>query len=257
MRLTDLFRHPVKSVGSEALDAVDLAPGAAMAHDRVYAVTHGKSAFDPAAPAWTTCENFLRVTHIPDLAALTAAYDPDSGLYRLAHPAAGEIAVDLSTESGRAELAAWVAPFAERVRPGPYAVVEVPGVSLSDLPDQAVTLKSRASLRALGEQAGLALDPRRFRGNLWFDASPDQPLAPYEELDWIGRTVAIGDAVRLKIIEPVGRCQATAANPETGKRDVSPLNTLKAVYGHNKFGVLAEVVAGGRIALGDEMRLVD
>lgn len=82
-------------------------------------------------------------------------------------------------------------------------------------------------------------------------------MAPYEELDWIGWTVAIGDAVRLKIVEPVGRCQATAANPETGRRDVSPLNTLKAVYGHNKFGLLAEVVAGGRISVGDAVRLVD
>ncbi|MEO1331366.1 MAG: MOSC domain-containing protein [Pseudomonadota bacterium] len=257
MILTDLYRHPVKSLGSERLEATTLSAGRAAPHDRVFAVTHGASEFDPDKPAWARCENFLRVTHIPALAALEIGYDPETRRFRAAHADAEPIEADLSTEAGRAALADWVAPFAERARPGPYRVVEVPGVSLTDLPDQAVTLKSRASLRALGQVLGAELDPRRFRGNLWIDGAPGEPLAPYEEIDWVGRTLAIGEEVRLKIVEPVGRCQATAANPETGRYDVSPLNALKSRFGHNQFGVLAEVIAGGRIAPGDPARLLD
>ncbi|NNJ67832.1 MAG: MOSC domain-containing protein, partial [Boseongicola sp.] len=55
------------------------------------------------------------------------------------------------------------------------------------------------------------------------------------------------DAV-LQVKEQITRCKATMANPETGQRDVDVLGTLDDL-GHQEFGVYAEVVESGNVAL--------
>ena len=59
---------------------------------------------------------------------------------------------------------------------------------------------------------------------------------------------------RLRVEEPIGRCRATGANPETGQQDADTMGALETGYGHTDFGVFARVVAGGRVALNDEVR---
>jgi hypothetical protein len=41
------------------------------------------------------------------------------------------------------------------------------------------------------------------------------------------------------------------ANPETGARDVDTLMHLRDGWGHQDFGVYAEVIEGGPIVVGD------
>ncbi|KKL12864.1 hypothetical protein LCGC14_2531530, partial [marine sediment metagenome] len=86
----------------------------------------------------------------------------------------------------------------------------------------------------------------RWRGNLWFDG-----LAPWAEADWPGRTFRLGAAL-LRIREPITRCRATTANPETGQSDADTLGALRG-FGHQTFGVYAEVIEGGPIARGDKL----
>nr|WP_302848555.1 MOSC domain-containing protein [Rhodobacter calidifons] len=95
---------------------------------------------------------------------------------------------------------------------------------------------------------GTRLSPHRFRGNIWVAG-----WAPWAELDLIGTEIAIGTA-RLRIEEPIGRCRATGANPETGLQDADTMGALETGYGHTDFGVFARVIAGGRIAVNDEVR---
>lgn len=257
MRVTDLYRHPVKSVGAERMERASLPAGRALPFDRVYAVTHGRTTFDPDAPAWTSCENFLRVANAPALAAVEVTSDPESGRFQARQADGATIDVDLSTDAGRAALAEWVAPFVESLVPGPYAVVSAPERAMTDADIEAVSIMSRASLRALSDRCGADLDPRRFRGNIWVDAdraAGGEPLAPWEELDWVGRELQVG-ATRLRILEPIERCMATAANPETGRRDAYPTRALKQAFGVPEFGVLAEVIEAGEVALGDAVAL--
>ena len=54
----------------------------------------------------------------------------------------------------------------------------------------------------------------------------------------------------LRVTERIGRCKATMANPETGLRDADTLAAL-GTWGHQDFGVYAEVVEVGPIAVGD------
>ena len=73
-------------------------------------------------------------------------------------------------------------------------------------------------------------------------------MAPWEEFDWVGKTLAMGDA-RLEVVERIGRCRATEANPATGHRDANTLTTLEQGWGHTEFGVYARVITGGPISL--------
>ena len=245
--LAEIWRHPVKSLGWERLAAAALAPGACLPGDRVWAVAHGASAFDPAAPGWVACKNFIRVTHAPKLAQVAAALSPE-GRLRLTHPDAALLDIDPETAEGAEALVAWAAPLAEGARPGPYALARA-SQAMTDADAPFIAVLSLSSLRALSQRAGCAPDPRRFRGNLWLDG-----VAPWEESEWPGRTLRIG-AARLRVVEPIWRCRATEANPETGLYDAPMLDALRAATGDTAFGVYAEVVAGGDVAEGDAAAL--
>jgi uncharacterized protein YcbX len=65
----------------------------------------------------------------------------------------------------------------------------------------------------------------------------------------------MGGAV-LRVTRPITRCPATQVNPETAERDADPLTELRLLYGHVELGVHAEVVEGGRFAIGDAIELL-
>ncbi len=246
MHLAAIYRHPVKSLGSESLQHVMLTAGKALPGDRAYAIAHGKTRFDPDIPGWAECGNFLRIANIPALARPAIAYDPDTRLLSLTDE--GVCArYDLSTEEGCTALAAWAGTAAGSIRPGPYFVAEAPGVAMTDAGDQSPSVMSLASLRDLSERVGVSLDPRRFRGNLWIDGDD---LEPWAELEWTGRTLAVG-RVDFVVTEPIERCLATAANPETGNRSDNPLPALKSRSNDPLFGMLADVRKSGTVAVGD------
>ena len=51
--------------------------------------------------------------------------------------------------------------------------------------------------------------------------------------------------------DTIARCDATSADTRTGARDLDMVATLERLYGHHDFGIFAEVVTGGEIAIGD------
>jgi uncharacterized protein YcbX len=107
-----------------------------------------------------------------------------------------------------------------------------------------------ASNRALGEYIGQDLSPLRWRSNFWIEG-----LRPFEEREWIGHEMRLGEAV-LRVEEPKVRCLATTANPATGIRDTDTLKALNAMCGHQDFGVYAKVVKGGTVQVGDRLERI-
>lgn len=245
-RVAQLWRHPVKSLGAERLAGVELAAGAWMPFDRLWALSHGASAFDPVSRDWVEPNAFVRVTHAPRLAQVTARWE--DGRIVLCHPDRPPLTADPETAEGRSAIADWAGPLAAEGRPGPFAVVRA-RQPLSDVDKPWVSVLSLDSLRALGERMGRTLDPRRFRGNLWL-AGPE----PWAEAGWAGRSLEVGGA-RLRVIEPIWRCAATEADPELGARDAPVLRALREATGDTAFGVYAAVEAGGAVAEGDAARL--
>jgi uncharacterized protein YcbX len=116
---------------------------------------------------------------------------------------------------------------------------------------------SDGSLHELARHVGVdRVDGRRFRMLIDLDGAE-----PREEDSWIGRRIALGDAI-LRVTKPDARCAITTQDPDTGVRD---LDTLRAIIGyrglregkHADLGVLADVVQPGRVRLGDEVSLLD
>ena len=89
----------------------------------------------------------------------------------------------------------------------------------------------------------------RFRGNLYVEGWP-----AWHEFELLGSEITIGPNARLKIVKRIVRCAATNVDPDTGIRDLSIPNTLMRSFGHGDCGVYGEVVNGGDIVRGDELR---
>ena len=87
---------------------------------------------------------------------------------------------------------------------------------------------------------------RRFRPNIVV-AGEEQGFV---ENDWVGRTVAIGDEVRVQITGPCSRCVMTTLPQADLPKDAG---ILRAAAQHNQanVGVYAAVVSGGAIRRGD------
>jgi uncharacterized protein YcbX len=243
--VAQIWRHPIKSIGAERIGRADLTKGRTMPNDRVWALTHEKTRFDFDAPEWVSCRSFLRGSIAPLFAAVRARIDGATGRLSLSHPRLPSLTIDPEDADDRARFRDWVAPICPEGVPGPLALARVPGRGMTDSNYPSVSIKSLASLRALSEHIGVALDPRRFRGNIWLDG-----LAPWEEFDWVGHEITVG-GTRMKVVERVVRCNATKNNPETGIRDADTLGALETHYGHKEFGVYCEVIEGGPVAEGD------
>ncbi|MEO0429592.1 MAG: MOSC N-terminal beta barrel domain-containing protein [Pseudomonadota bacterium] len=243
--LAEIWRHPVKGVSAERVAEVALAAGAPFPNDRRWAIAHGGSAFDAAVPEWVPRRNFVVQAHTPQLARTEARYDDAAGQLSLSHPDHGSVTLAPGTVEGDEALTAWIAEIAGERQPGPYRMASLPdGQHLSDMVQNYVSILSLSSLRALGEHLGHPMQVRRFRGNLWLEG-----LGPWQEEEWIGREIAIGD-VRFRVDEPIGRCRATEASPVSGDYDIATVAGLRKTRGHTEFGIYATVIEGGSLAEG-------
>lgn len=244
-----IYRHPVKSLGEEALDTVALESGRHVPWDRVWALVHRASGFDPARAEWKSSRDFVIQSLVPELARIRCAFEEASGLLRLDHPARPPLTVRPGSDDGAAALSDWIVPLIGERLDGPFRLTRLPGQPLTDFPNTHLLICSTASLAALEEMAGQRLEHIRFRANLWLDG-----LDAWQEFALNDREIAIGE-VRLRVIERCTRCNATAASPATGERDVPVPALLRRGLGHMDFGVYAQVAEGGRIATGDPVRL--
>lgn len=243
-RLAQIWRHPIKGIGTETLDRVPLTPARPLPGDRAWALLTGDNV---DTGAWQSCRNFARGCYGPELMAITARSLP-GGRVHLSHPTAGELELDPARD-GEA-LVAWLAPLWPEERPALSSLIAAPEEGMSDAPYACLSIFGRASLGALSEACGTPLDPRRFRGNLMVSG-----LEPWEELDWPGRRLRIGE-VELEVVERITRCRATQVNPETGKEDIQTLQVLRRTWGHIDFGVKAKVLTPGEIAVGDPLEVL-
>ncbi len=246
--VTQLWRHPIKSHGREALETVTLVAGEAMPWDRFWAVQHDQSKHD--GEGWAECMNFMIGTRTPGLAGLWAHLDEDSRSIKLTHEKLGEMTFRPDDYLEASQFLAWIAPLIPENRAQPRRIVSAGTRGMTDSDFPSVSIMNESSHRAVSQKLGRPIEVERWRGNIWFDG-----LAPWEEFDWIGKTVRIGGTV-LKVHERIERCLHTAANPKTGARDADTLGALRDGWDHQDFGVYAEVIEGGEIALGAQVERV-
>ena len=245
-----LRRYPVKGLSPEDLDAVAIEPGRQIAGDRAFAIENGPSGFDPDAPRKLPKTRFLCLMRNARLASLRTSFDETTG--RLVVEADGETALtaDLRDSAGRDEAERWFADFMGEEARGALKVLPAPGThTFSDTSKGVVSIINRASVAAIEDFCGAPVDPLRFRGNVDIEG-----FAPWEELDWVGRTLTIGD-VPFRVIDRTVRCAATEVDPTTAARDLAIPKALMRRLGHADCGVYAEALKPGRIERGAPVRL--
>jgi uncharacterized protein len=247
-----IYRYPVKGLSPEAMERVSLTPGECLPQDRRFAIALGTTAFDPVHPGWLPKTRFVMLMRDERLARLTAGFDAGSGLLSIAQDGRLLLAEPIGEPEGGRRIAAFLEDFLDGTVEGPLRVVAAPGHAFADArkkpnatTDKYVSLINRASIRALEAAIGVAVDPLRFRANLYFDGVP-----AWRELDWLGGEIRVGGA-RLRTVAAITRCAATEVNPQTAERDLAVVATLERRFGHNLMGVYAEVERAGDIAVGD------
>ncbi len=122
-----------------------------------------------------------------------------------------------------------------------------------------LSLLTAATLDALAElQPQSRFDERRFRMNLIVRTD----ARGFVENEWVGRTLAIGAALRVHVALPDPRCVITTLEQDELPRDIGVLRALNA---HNRIpvggsgnmpcaGVYAVIAAPGPVRVGDAVR---
>ena len=241
-----LRRHPIKSHGRQRVHSADLEVGGTFPWDRRWAVAHEKSEADGSA--WAPPAEFSRCAKSPSLMAIEAFFNEASGRILLTHPERPDFAFD--PDGDQDGFLAWVRPLTPDGRAASVRLVRLEGRGMTDTDFPSISLVNLASNDAVGQILGQELSAERWRANIHLSG-----LKAWEEVDWIGRRMRIGEA-ELVVREAIVRCRATEANPQTGDRDAETLVALEALCGCREFGVYAEVVAPGRITVSDPVVLL-
>lgn len=250
-------RYPVKSMAGEEIEDIFVGFSGVMG-DRAYAfVPNGET---KAGFPWHTGRDHetlvLYRPHYchPDASRqpvdVTASFALGPGVNPV-YPSSEAFAVEVTTPGGRT-LAVDGAELATELETQGGKALTLRFSERSFYDCRPVSLLGRASVRALGEEMGMAMDPRRFRANFYADWNDEQP---YREDGLIGRTLQIGERLRIMILERDPRCKMITLHPDTGELDPSILRHVARAH-DGKAGVYAAVLAEGVARKGDPIWLV-
>jgi len=229
-RVGDVTRYPVKSLVGESLDRV-LVEQRGLAGDRLWSVRDP----DGKLGSGKSSRRFRKMAGLLDL---RARYDgdvpvidfPDGRVVRGDDPG---VHAALSRQVGR-----------------PVTLAREQDVPHFD--EGPVHLVTTASLDRVRGSHGHAVDARHLRSNLVVETAG----VGFVEEGWIGRRVRIGTHLVLAVRGAMPRC-VMVTMPQVGlPADRDLLGTLTAVN-DACLGVVADVVAPGQVAVGDEVVLVD
>lgn len=287
--VAELWRFPVKSMGGERLDQVELEDGRVLG-DRAYALIETETGKVVSAKS---------VRLFPDLLNCQATFvePPRPGgempAVRITLPGGSSVTSDsgeadraLSSHFGRKVKLAQTAPEdftvdqyhpdVENADPGGRrdmvtdlrlgsAFFREMGVdspvavgSFFDLfPLSVITTSTLEQLHTLAPDT--RFDPRRFRMN----ATIATDAAGFLENAWIGKHLSVGDVARLRVVMPDPRCVITTLAQTDLPKDI---NVLKTLVEHNRLdvgggtrfpcaGVYAIAEAVGTICVGDSVTI--
>jgi len=240
-----IYRYPVKGLGPEQLQSVELTAGEALPLDRAWAIENGAGRFDPENPIPLPKTNFLMLMRNERLAALETRFDESDNSLTILRNGKQVARGALDTVIGRQIIEQFLAAYMPGDLRGAPHIVSAPGHSFSDVGENVVHIVNLASVRELERLMQRQIDPLRFRANLYVETA-----APWAEFEWVAGGLRVGEA-RLSVTARTDRCAATNVDPKTGARDMAIPAALERAFGHHDFGVYAVVEAGGWVRSGD------
>jgi hypothetical protein len=223
-----IYRYPVKSMASEALDTVEVS-WHGLAGDRRWAFI--REGTERSGFPWLTIrENAAMWLYQPRFAEPA---EPDDSLTFVRTPSGPEMDV--------------VDPaLAEELGSGARLIKQNRGV-FDSMPISIITTQT---VSHVGGLVGTKLDARRFRPNLLIEASPD---SPFQEIEWVGAVLQIG-GLTLRVNKRDKRCVMVNVDPVTTDRNPAVLRAI-ARECEAQLGVYAATVEPGPVSVGDQVIL--
>jgi uncharacterized protein len=223
-RVAALLRYPVKSMGAEALDEVDVS-WHGLAGDRRWAfIRDGQQC---SGFPWLTLRQRGDLNHYRPFFAEPARPDASRTLVR--------------TPTG-AEYDVVDPAFATLLGDGVRVLRQDRG-TFDTMPLSLITTQTIAGLRTL---VGTELDVLRFRPNLLIEAVGGEP---FPEDTWVGRVLRIGE-MRMRVDRRDRRCVVVNIDPVTACPDPAVLRAIARAR-EGCLGVYGSIVEPGHIADGD------
>jgi uncharacterized protein YcbX len=227
MRVTQLWRYPVKSMRGEVLKSTHFGHGG-IPFDRRFALIDDTPE-SKRLGMQTTARQF------PSLLGYAASVadgsvvvqTPDGAVMNVTQPG---VAARLAKDTGLH-----------------FALADDPSGANHDAAD--VLVINEASVLQIASEWGQPVNVLRFRPNVVVAGD-----AAFEEESWLGRKLRVGGAV-LDVVSSCIRCTLTTVDPETLAIDPSFLK-LMAQRHRTCFGVYCAVSEPGDAGLGDECSLL-
>jgi len=263
--ISAINRYPVKSMMGEELNAALVTSGG-LAGDRSFALVDGDGRIGTAkiqrrwAPLFRSRARYLAEPNgsgplpaeitLPDgERVMTDESGIDDRLSELLGFSARLVTTDEKPPDMKLESAPITKPF--DVEPGQTVDFPVPN-GFFDL--GSLHLLTTATLEALrAADPAVRFEPRRFRPN--FVVQTPSEVTGFAENDWPGKTIAIGEDVRIRVMMPTIRCVVTTVAQDDLPSEPAVLRTAAANNSSN-VGVYAMVEQGGIVRRGDEVRIV-
>ena len=270
----ELWRYPVKSMLGERLDEFFAGEGGVVG-DRAWALRDPQSRNILSAKKWPRLLDFQARYQTPPNggAGEVLIRLPDGRATRADDPQASSTISDALGHDVRLERAqAGVKSKAEidtRTIFGDVPVEQIfPQWTAATMPDvfklplgtffdsaivHVLATGTLEHLRGLSPK-GTVIDPRRYRPNIYIETLPE--LSGFVEDAWIGRTLEVGETLRIVAMEPALRCVMTTHRQSELPRDLGVLRTA-AQHHAAKVGVFASIGAPGTVRLGDPVFVAD
>ena len=272
--VASIHRYPVKSMAGERLDVAHVGPGGVIG-DRVMAlrdVETGQIASAKRPGRWgalldcrASNEGGTVVVTLPGGNRLSL----EPGDRSLSQHLGREVVAERFERPGQGEYSAeWpdVEGYVWAGRDDTSYPLNIGGDHSTGFVDLApIHLTTTSALRTLRDaDPSLRVDIRRFRPTFVVDTGD---VEGFPELEWVGRTLAIGSA-RFSVTMPTLRCVMVTAAQGDLPRQVGVLRTLLEINGEDahmhdgergrvaNFGAYTDVAGPGTIAVGDEVHLV-
>ena len=264
--IVSLWRYPVKSMMGEELNATEITKDGLLG-DRAYALVDsldGKVATAKNPRKWPTLFDFraaladaprpgvrlppVRIT-LPE-GAIVNSEQPDVNR-TLSNALKREVTLSASSDQPAAAAEEYwldIEGLDHRDAVTDFGLPE--GTFFDCAFVHLLTTATLDRLRLMYPQGRFEI--RRFRPNIVVETANGEK--EFVENAWIGQIVAIGDAVRLSITGPCGRCVMTTLPQGDLPKDPGILRTA-VQQNHANVGVYASVLQGGKVRRGDSVRL--
>jgi uncharacterized protein YcbX len=269
--VVSLWRYPVKSMMGEELNAAEVTDRGLLG-DRAYGLVDqadGKIASAKNPRKWPRLFGFrAALAGAPVVGAQLPAVHitlPDGTIVGSEQPGVDRVLSDalerevMLQQAGRPDRAGVEPVAAEEYWPDMEGLEHRDTVTDFSLPegtffDSAVVhLMTTATLDRLRELYPRGrFEVRRFRPNIV--VATGRGATDFEENAWIGRTVAVGDTVRLSITGPCPRCVMTTLTQADLPKDPGILRTA-ARHNATNVGVYASVLRGGTVRRSDTVSM--